>query len=120
MAMSIVCGLTFQTGSLGQLAPFLRPTALLFAGSLWGVGWWWIIISALYTLLYLRKSGEGISFDLGWWSYVFPIGSFTNGTYALEKLTGNNFFVVLSVAQLSILWVCFIIVIWNTASMEHF
>jgi C4-dicarboxylate transporter/malic acid transport protein len=116
MAMSIVCGLTFQTGSLGQLAPLLRPTALLFAGSLWGVGWWWIIISALYTSLHLRKSGEGIPFDLGWWSYVFPIGSFTNGTYALEKLTGSNFFKVASTIQLSILWICFLIVIWNTSS----
>jgi len=115
MAMSIVCGLTFQTGSLGQLAPLLRPTALLFAGSLWGVGWWWIIMSTLYTLLHLRKSGEGIPFDLGWWSYVFPIGSFTNGTYALEKLTGSNFFAVASTVQLSILWVCFMLVLWKTA-----
>jgi C4-dicarboxylate transporter/malic acid transport protein len=114
MAMSVVCGLTFQTGSLGSLAPLLRPIALLFAGSLWGVGWWWIIMSSLYTLLHLRKSGGGISFDLGWWSYVFPIGSFTNGTYALEKLTGSSFFTVASTVQLSILWVCFIVVIWNT------
>ncbi|OLN28600.1 C4-dicarboxylate transporter/malic acid transport protein [Desulfosporosinus metallidurans] len=73
-------------------------------------------MSTLYTMLHLRKSGEGISFDLGWWSYVFPIGSFTSGTYALEKLTGSNFFAVASTVQLSILWICFIIVIWNTSS----
>lgn len=114
MAMATVCGLSLQTGSLGHLASLLYPTALLFAGALWGVGWWWIIVSALHTILHLHKSGEGIPFDLGWWSYVFPIGSFTNGTYAMIKLTGSHFFVVASAIQLTVLWICFIIVSWNT------
>jgi len=72
---------------------------LIFAISMWGVGIWWIVIASLYSLLHLTKTESKIPFSLGWWSYVFPLGSFTTGTYALNDLLGHSFFAVAGFIQ---------------------
>jgi C4-dicarboxylate transporter/malic acid transport protein len=115
MSMAIFSTLPFKMPAL--LAPYaagLHIVGLLFAISMWGVGVWWIVISSMHTLMHLGKHGEGIPFNLGWWSYVFPIGSFTTGTYAIAHLTHAVFFQVAGVLQLGILWFCFAIVFYRT------
>jgi len=77
----------FDTGSSG-----FHALSVILAVSMWGVGIWWIVIASLYSLLHLAKKGSKIPFSLGWWSYVFPLGSFTTGTYALNDLLGNSLF----------------------------
>lgn len=79
--------------------PFLEPwnsgfhaLGIIFAISMWGVGIWWIVIASLYSLLHITKKESKIPFSLGWWGYVFPLGSFTTGTYALSDLLGHSFF----------------------------
>lgn len=79
--------------------PFLEPwnsgfhaLGIIFAISMWGVGIWWIVIASLYSLLHITKKESKIPFNLGWWGYVFPLGSFTTGTYALNDLLGHSFF----------------------------
>lgn len=101
---------------LGQYGNALHALGIVFSMAMWGIGVWWIIISAMHSLLHLSKRGDGLSFHMGWWSYVFPIGSFTNGTYALDHLVNYPFFTIAGFAQLLILWGCFAIVFIRTAA----
>ncbi|WDL99129.1 C4-dicarboxylate ABC transporter [Alicyclobacillus sp. ALC3] len=100
---------------LGPYGNALHALGMAFSIALWGVGVWWIVISSMHTFLHLSKRGEGLPFHMGWWSYVFPIGSFTSGTYALGHLVGYPFFTIVGLVQLLILWGCFVIVFSRTA-----
>ncbi|QSO54028.1 C4-dicarboxylate ABC transporter [Alicyclobacillus curvatus] len=115
MSMGTFSTLPLQTHAiLGPYGNVLHAFGLMFSIVMWGVGIWWIVISAMYTFLHLSKRGEGLPFHMGWWSYVFPIGSFTNGTYALNHLAGNSFFAIAGFVQLIVLWGCFLIVLTKT------
>ncbi|WP_367306013.1 C4-dicarboxylate ABC transporter [Alicyclobacillus acidocaldarius] len=115
MAMGTFCGIPLNAPHVfGPYFGGLRDLGAVFSIAMWGVGVWWILLSALYTFLHLTPKGDGLPFHLGWWSYVFPIGSFTNGTYALHRLLGHPFFAVAGLVQLGILWLCFAIVIVRT------
>ncbi|NNM67733.1 MAG: C4-dicarboxylate ABC transporter, partial [Spirochaetales bacterium] len=100
---------------LAQYGSMLHAIGLVVSIAMWGLGIWWIIISALHSLLHLTKRGDGLPFHMGWWSYVFPIGSFTNGTYALGHLANTPFFRVAGFIQLIVLWGFFIVVASRTA-----
>ncbi|WP_067624210.1 C4-dicarboxylate ABC transporter [Alicyclobacillus acidiphilus] len=116
MSMATLCELPVKTQAI--LSPYtniLHGMAMVISIALWGVGVWWIVISSMHTILHLSKRGDGLPFNLGWWSYVFPIGSFTNGTYALTHLMSLQFFTVAGFVQLLILWICFIVVAIRTA-----
>ena len=100
MAMTIFSTLPFVTQPLlGAWNGGLYALGILFAVSLWGVGIWWIIIASLYSLLHLTDKKSNIPYNLGWWSYVFPLGSFTTGTYALNHLLGHSFFAIAGLIQ---------------------
>lgn len=116
MSMATFSTLPSQTHLiLGQYVNMLHAFGMVFSMALWGVGIWWIIISGMHSLLHLTPRGEGLPFNMGWWSYVFPIGSFTNGTYALGHLTQGSFYTTAGFIQLMILWVCFAVVGVRTA-----
>ncbi len=100
---------------------FLEPSnsgfhalGIIFAISMWGVGIWWIVIASLYSLLHLTKKESKIPFSLGWWGYVFPLGSFTTGTYALNDLLGHSFFAVAGFVQFIVLIGFFSLVLTKT------
>ncbi|SIS75164.1 TDT family transporter [Alicyclobacillus vulcanalis] len=115
MTMGTFSGIALNAPHVfGTAAGPLRDLGGVVAIAMWGVGVWWILMSALYTFLHLSPKGEGLPFHLGWWSYVFPMGAFTNGTYALHKLVGHPFFAVAGLVQLGILWLCFVIVMART------
>ncbi len=116
MSMGTFSALPLKTQAI--LSPYesiLHAFGLVFSIALWGVGVWWIIMSSMHTFLHLSKRGDGLPFHMGWWSYVFPIGSFTSGTYALAHLTNSSFFTVVGFVQLLILWACFLIVSMRTS-----
>jgi C4-dicarboxylate transporter/malic acid transport protein len=73
---------------------------------LWGYGLWWLGLSVLTTLRYLR--GEGMPFNLGWWGFTFPLAVYTLATYALGRQTGLGLFTVIGTVLtvlLAALWV---------------
>ena len=116
MSMATLSTLPFTAhGLFGAWDAGLRAVGLIASSAMWGVGLWWIVIAAVYSLHHLTRRGDGIKYTLGWWSYVFPIGSFTSGTYALNHLVGGGFFAAAGLVQLVILWGCFLIVSWRTA-----
>lgn len=117
MSMGTFSTLPLKTQAiLGQYANMLHVIGLVFSMALWGIGIWWIVISTMHTLLHLSKRGEGLPFHMGWWSYVFPIGSFTSGTYALDHLVSYPFYTIAGFVQLLILWGCFAVVFARTAT----
>lgn len=91
-----------------------QALGFIFAISMWGIGLWWIVIASLYSLLHLSKKENKLPFSLGWWSYVFPLGSFTTGTYALNEFLGNSFFAIAGFIQFAALLIFFGIVITQT------
>lgn len=100
MSMTIFSTLPSVTQPfLGTLNSGFHALGLIFAISMWGVGIWWIVIASLYSLLHFAKKESKLPFSLGWWSYVFPLGSFTVGTYALNDLLGNSFFAIAGFLQ---------------------
>lgn len=117
MSMGTFSTLPLKTHAiLGQYTSILHVFGIVFSMALWGVGIWWIVISSMHTLLHLSRRGEGLQFNMGWWSYVFPIGSFTSGTYALDHLVSYPFFMIAGFVQLLILWVSFAAVFTRTTA----
>lgn len=115
MSMATFSTLPLKTQSIfGPYLSVLHTFGVIFSMAMWGVGVWWILMSAMHTLLHVSKKGDGIPFNLGWWSYVFPIGSFTTGTYALAHLMDFPFFRIAGLIQLIVLWLFFLVVVIRT------
>jgi tellurite resistance protein TehA-like permease len=69
-----------SANGLGELSTAIAGACLLGAILLWGYALWWFAIAVAVTVHYVRK---GISFNLGWWGYTFPLGVFTVCTIKL-------------------------------------
>lgn len=100
MSMATFATLPHATQAIfGTYTTALHAVGLVFAIAMWGVGLWWIVIASMYSLLHISDPSSKIPYNLGWWSYVFPLGSFTNGTYAVYHLTNQPFFAYVSLIQ---------------------
>lgn len=64
----------------GSVGAAMSGAATLGAMMLWGFGIWWLVMSILLTLHYVRR---GLPFNLGWWALTFPLGVFSGGTNLL-------------------------------------
>ena len=72
-----------EAAGLGVLAPAMAGASLMGALLLWGYGIWLFGVAVLVTVRHLR---EGLSFDLSWWGYTFPLGVFALATLKLAGL----------------------------------
>ena len=72
-----------EAAGLGPHAPAMAGASLMGAFLLWGYGIWWLGVAVLVTVRHLR---EGLSFDLGWWGYTFPLGVFALATLKLAGI----------------------------------
>ena len=79
---------------------------------LWGYGVWWLALSVLTTVRYLR--GEGMPFNLGWWGFTFPLGVYAVGTLALAHQTGLGFLSAIGAGLVVLLTVLWVIVVSQT------
>ena len=77
---------------LEQAAIAARDFGLVVGLLMWGVGIWWLLIAAVLTVRYLR---EGMTFNLGWWGFTFPIGVYASATFTLYRLTAFAPFAVI-------------------------
>jgi C4-dicarboxylate transporter/malic acid transport protein len=96
-AVFAVAGLT----DVGNVAAGL---GIIGGTMLWGYGAWWLLLAILKTAWYLR---DGMPFNLGYWSFTFPLGVYSLATLALGRATGLAFFSVIGsilVACLAALW----------------
>lgn len=81
---------------MGEVASGL---GLIAGVTLWGFGFWWMLMALLITARYLR---EGIPFNLGWWGFTFPLGVFALTTLKLASLLGLGF----SICSVARWWRC--------------
>ncbi len=115
MSMATLATMPIVTSSmLPRFTSGLLGIGMIGGSALWGVGIWWSLIAIFYSLLHISKKQQGIPYSLGWWSYVFPLGSFTGGTYAMYHLTNSSFFMVAGGVQLLVLTGFFVMVSYMT------
>ncbi|OPG15172.1 hypothetical protein [Ferroacidibacillus organovorans] len=116
MSMATLSNLAIHSSALSVLSgSVLKTLAILVSCGMYGIGFWWIITASFFSIYHLTRRGDGLKHHLGWWSYVFPLGSFTTGTFSLAMLLGEP--AVLRVAgalQFYLLWGFFLIVIAQT------
>jgi C4-dicarboxylate transporter/malic acid transport protein len=74
----------FEGTALTTVAATARDLGLFAGLLLWGIGIWWLLMAAVLTVRYQR---EGMTFNMGWWGFTFPIGVYTSATFTLFRLT---------------------------------
>ncbi len=94
----------FPAAGLPGIGEVAFGIGVIGGSMLWGYGIWWLFIALLTTRKYLR---DGMSFNLGWWGFTFPIGVYAVATLALARLTHIAFLFIIGdvlVASLACLW----------------
>ncbi|OCJ10216.1 C4-dicarboxylate ABC transporter [Rhizobium sp. AC44/96] len=72
-----------EANGLDAIAAAISGAALLGAILLWAYGLWWLGVAAAVTVRYLKI---GLSFNLGWWAYTFPMGVYAVATLRLSTM----------------------------------
>jgi C4-dicarboxylate transporter/malic acid transport protein len=86
-------------GVASQALPAPYSTALqafgvVYGVPVWGFGLLWGAIAGAITI---RTAREHLPFSLTWWSFIFAVGSTTEGTSGLALHTGSDLFRVAAV-----------------------
>ena len=58
----------------------------LFSLIFWAFGIWWLIISIIMTIHYIKR--VSLPYAMSWWAFIFPLGAYVGSSYMLEKV--NN------------------------------
>lgn len=109
LAAQGLADLGYVAQSMGMIAGLL----------LWGFGLWWLALAALITWRYWR---EGISFNLGWWGYIFPLGVFSVTTFKLGAAWDVAIFDMIGsvlTVMLALMWVVVAAKTWTGAWRGH-
>lgn len=99
--------LIFAANGLPGVGEIAAGLGLVAGITLWGFGFWWMLMALLITVRYLRV---GIPFNLGWWGFTFPLGVYALTTLKLADLLGLAFFRVFGCALVAMLVVMWLIV----------
>ncbi|WP_338545349.1 C4-dicarboxylate ABC transporter [Pseudomonas benzopyrenica] len=94
----------FAAHGLAGIGEIAQGLGLLGAVLLWGLGLWWLALAVLVTQ---RQAREGMPFNLGWWSFTFPLGVYALTTLRLGEALAAPFFTGLGtvlVVLLALLW----------------
>ena len=96
--------LIFAANGLTDIGEIAAGLGLVAGITLWGFGFWWMLMALLITVRYLRA---GIPFNLGWWGFTFPLGVYSLATLKLASTLNLTFFSVFGcvlVALLAVMW----------------
>ncbi|TBN38536.1 TDT family transporter [Pseudomonas sp. BGI-2] len=94
----------FAANGLPGMGEIAAGLGLVAGITLWGFGFWWMLMAVLITVRYLR---DGIPFNLGWWGFTFPLGVYSLTTLKLGSTLNLTFFSVFGcvlVAMLAVMW----------------
>lgn len=96
--------LIFAANGLPGIGEIAAGLGLVAGITLWGFGFWWMLMALLITVRYLRA---GIPFNLGWWGFTFPLGVYSLATLKLASTLNLTFFSIFGcvlVAMLTVMW----------------
>ena len=94
----------FAANGLPGIGEIAEGLGLVAGITLWGFGFWWMLMALLITVRYLRA---GIPFNLGWWGFTFPLGVYSLTTLKLASTLNLTFFSVFGcvlVVMLAAMW----------------
>jgi len=91
------------------------PVGIVVSLSLWGFGFWALVVNIMLVLRYLKM---GFPFFLGWWSYVFPTAAFTLGTMSLSSQI--RFFKPVALVMYALLIFIWVVVSFRTIKLLAF
>lgn len=95
---------------IGEVAAGIGTIAgILF----WGLGLWWMLLAVLITARYVKA---GISFNLGWWGFTFPLGVYAVTTLKLGTMLQVAFFDVMGILLVGLLVAMWLVVAGRTAA----
>jgi len=86
----------------GDGAAAVEVVTRLASTALWGFGLWWLAVAVALLLRY-RRAGV-MTFNLGWWAFVFPLGAYTAATLTIARAWQSPAIEVLGV----LLWVALV------------
>lgn len=93
-------------------------TSVIVGLMLWGLGLWWLIHGT--ACVAIRMLSSRLRFNMGFWSFIFPLGVFISGTIALGETMKSKFFDYLSVVLLACLAILYCFITFYTVSRAFF
>jgi C4-dicarboxylate transporter/malic acid transport protein len=104
----------FANTQLAEVAAIARALGVIGGLMLWGAGVWWLILATSFTVRYFR---EGMTFNMGWWAFTFPIGVFATASLVLYHVTGFALFEMVGIA-LSVATAAFWVVVATNTTQD--
>ncbi len=77
-------GILSLVGIVKNSFPELLKGISVFSAFLWGIGFWWLIIAVVMTIIYILR--RELKFALSWWAFTFPLGAFVASCHILSNL----------------------------------
>ncbi len=96
---------TYTSVYLSTISDYLASFGFIVGLLLWGYGMWWYVMAWIITIKFFK---QGLPFNMGWWGFTFPIGTFTAATFQLWRVTNYTTFEILGLLfslQLTVFWI---------------
>ncbi|SPO37030.1 related to Malic acid transport protein [Pseudozyma flocculosa] len=113
-------GLDSESAHLVSYA--MQGASILVALVIWGVGLVWLVL-AVATIADMTAASF-VPFNMGWWGYTFPLGTFATATTQLGRMLDSRAFLVLGTvlsAIVALLWLgLFVVTGWKAVTGTMF
>jgi len=76
----------------------------IFALVFWGFGLWWLVMSIIMTLRYIKRAE--LNYSMSWWAFIFPLGAYTASTHLISKTIHLE---IINILGFWIFWLLFFI-----------
>ena len=93
-------------------ARVIHDLSVIFGLIIWGFGVWWLMHGVL--AVGLRCAQGHLSFNMGFWGFVFPLGVFASATVALGRALPSAFFGYLAMVLIVMVVVLWLLVAYGT------
>jgi len=74
----------------------------IFALLFWGFGLWWLVMSIIMTLRYIKR--KELNYSMAWWAFIFPLGAYTASTHLIAKILNID---IIDIFGFGIFWLLF-------------
>jgi len=90
----------------------IKEPFYIFALLFWGFGLWWLGMSIIMTLRYIKKAE--LNYSMSWWAFIFPLGAYTASTHLIAKTLHLEIIDILGFGFFMLLFTIWCITIFKT------